>query len=839
MAGEKYYPPRIEGTLPPFYKETAEKIIIKVPYEMNSTVGSNTFKGFWIKIKSVQNNELIHTVFTQDFDNNVATFVINDPVVIQNNFQVVGQFFKIQMAYDSAEVGYYSTVGVAKYTTKPIVAIDKLSTNKKTNALYEYTGTYKNDDKTEKVYSYNFTIYDQNNEVYETSGELLHNHENNIQSDLSYDTFLSQKTLIENETYQIVYTITTINGLVISSPKYKIVQQSTVPPEKHIDVIATMNEENAYVAISLLGENNQYGLEGVAAGNFLISRASSKDNYTTWMEIDRFALYDEYPSKYNWKDFTIEHGYSYKYSLQQYNDNNKIYSNRILSNEITTNFEHIYLYDGKRQIKIKYNPKISSFKDTLLESKTNTLGGKYPYFFRNGNVSYKEFPISGLISYQSDEEQLFLKDEDMGLQDISHLKRGNILDDSIDAKIISNKQDRTINLVDYNIRAERIFKLKVLEFLNDGKPKLFKSPGEGNYIVRLMNSSLSPNDQLGRMLHTFSTTATEIDTVNNSTLNKYNFISITKPKNKMFKWKTVIIDSIEDIKVNIETQIDIQDSIYSIDCEDMLPGDKIKIQYNAAGTTTEIQIGATGCYHIDFNTPPKAISISSQTLQGQITYKYYDAGFNYFDTYKSIESDDIPVLQLRQGEGKGKEFCEYFTELNDIKHQITKYYFLNFTKSDLKDEVELERLVKEGELTEQEKRDYYKFWLNDEEFFVTDGGGYRIENLDYIPKIEVGKGVCLDASIQRRLIEYEAEYKHYNLSKIYDGTTKHLDSLKSLCNNRKDIYIDYLRHGDAKDHSYSSEYANELKESYEDCYKAYIKELELALKAEEEKEGIV
>jgi hypothetical protein len=64
------------------------------------------------------------------------------------------------MAYDSAEVGYYSTVGVAKYTTKPIVAIDKLSTDKKTNALYEYTGTYKNDDKTEKVYSYNFTIYD-------------------------------------------------------------------------------------------------------------------------------------------------------------------------------------------------------------------------------------------------------------------------------------------------------------------------------------------------------------------------------------------------------------------------------------------------------------------------------------------------------------------------------------------------------------------------------------------------------------------------------------------------------------------------------------------------------
>jgi hypothetical protein len=62
--------------------------------------------------------------------------------------------------------------------------------------------------------------------------------------------------------------------------------------------------------------------------------------------------------------------------------------------------------------------------------------------------------------------------------------------------------------------AERIFKMKVLDFLNDGKPKLFRSPSEGNYIVRLMNSSLSPDDKLSRMIHTFSTTATEIDEFN-------------------------------------------------------------------------------------------------------------------------------------------------------------------------------------------------------------------------------------------------------------------------------------------------------------------------------------
>ena len=59
----------------------------------------------------------------------------------------------------------------------------------------------------------------------------------------------------------------------------------------------------------------------------------------------------------------------------------------------------MFLSDGKKQLKIKYNPKVSSFKDTILEQKTDTIGGKYPFFFKNNQVRYKEIPISGLISY--------------------------------------------------------------------------------------------------------------------------------------------------------------------------------------------------------------------------------------------------------------------------------------------------------------------------------------------------------------------------------------------------------------------------------------------------------
>jgi hypothetical protein len=39
----------------------------------------------------------------------------------------------------------------------------------------------------------------------------------------------------------------------------------------------------------------------------------------------------------------------------------------------------------------------------------DTLGGKYPFIFRNGNVEYKEFSISGLLSLLSDDNGDFFQ----------------------------------------------------------------------------------------------------------------------------------------------------------------------------------------------------------------------------------------------------------------------------------------------------------------------------------------------------------------------------------------------------------------------------------------------
>ena len=101
--------------------------------------------------------------------------------------------------------------------------------------------------------------------------------------------------------------------------------------------------------------------------------------------------------------------------------------------------------------------------------------------------------------------ELFMSDDDIGVFDLDKLYRKSTPEKE---ELPSNLKTR--DLLYYNIAAERSFKLEALEWLTDGKPKLFRSPGEGNYIVRLLNTSLTPNDTVGRMLHTFNCTAYEI-----------------------------------------------------------------------------------------------------------------------------------------------------------------------------------------------------------------------------------------------------------------------------------------------------------------------------------------
>jgi hypothetical protein len=76
----------------------------------------------------------------------------------------------------------------------------------------------------------------------------------------------------------------------------------------------------------------------------------------------------------------------------------------------------------------------------------------------------------------------------------------------------------------YDYVYEREFRNLVSDFLYDGKPKLFKSPTEGNILIRITDVSMSPQQGLNRIIYSFSAQAYEIadNTIDN--YKKYNLL---------------------------------------------------------------------------------------------------------------------------------------------------------------------------------------------------------------------------------------------------------------------------------------------------------------------------
>lgn len=83
--------------------------------------------------------------------------------------------------------------------------------------------------------------------------------------------------------------------------------------------------------------------------------------------------------------------------------------------------------------------------------------------------------------------------------------------------------DKRMDSSDIIYMQEREFRRRVMDFLYDGQPKIFKSPTEGMIMVRITDINFSPRNELGRKIYDFSCTMTEIGEINTETLAKYNF----------------------------------------------------------------------------------------------------------------------------------------------------------------------------------------------------------------------------------------------------------------------------------------------------------------------------
>ena len=654
-------PPQIGNTVPAFFGSN-----IRVPFIMNRAVSITQVSTLAIIVKTVSTNREVEMKrkFADSYYYNDDQHCYIALFNTEGYEFTPGQYYKIQIACvdHAGEIGYYSSVGVIKCTTEPRVEIKDRGT---LNNTYEYTGLYsqKNGDITEKVYSYRFDLYDNMNTLIASSGDQLHNSSTDITSDESVDTWTIRKKLEPNLKYYIEYTITTLNGLTKSSGQQEIVEVSFEPPHINAELSAVSKPEDGYIDVKLIGNNSNRN----AHGDYILLRSSSEDNFDSWYELTRFQLQNWSPKSTEplCKDHTVSQGFSYRYAIQAYNSAGT-YSNRMLNREgvVPCDFEDAFLWDGKRQLKIRFNPKVSSFKSTVLESKTDTIGGKYPFIFRNGNVEYKEFQISGLLSLLSDENNLFLEKE----KDDENGRAASRL--STPAGWVDVK-DAGQWLTADNYRKERQFKLEVLAWLTNGQPKLFRSAAEGNYIVRLMNVSLTPNDTLGRMLHTFNCTAYEIADYNFENLQLYGF---TVPS--YIETRTMMqvgqIDLSKEIPSNMRgTSANVVKlpSAYMASITDAI-GLTMKATY-ANGATTDISVEGTYIFPQEVLRANPLVSLSSENWgSAKLAYAYYDTSLDSFSFIHKITTSD-KIIQIL-----GENNVNFINRLEDIRRKVGAFHYM-------------------------------------------------------------------------------------------------------------------------------------------------------------------
>lgn len=324
------------------------------------------------------------------------------------------------------------------------------------------------------------------------------------------------KTALEDIVDATAYLyITTINGYEIKQRMHIFVTSTGIEPLTKIANIE-VDEENGGFFITIKKKDLSSSVKKIK--KIIIKRTDSRTGFNIWENVHSFTI-DKSFINLDWEDLFIESGIWYKYSLiEQYTYD---FSKKQIYEEPVINiFEHLYILGAEEgtpiQLKVKYNPNISSYKKNLYEQKIETIGGKYPFIRRNGDTNYSSFSVSGLITYLSEEtleNNYYHSDnnnESFSNPDNLFISLNDLYGGEMQTQLYKDYNEKN-NISKYqDIILEREFRTKVIDFLTSKKAKILKTSQEGNFIVKLMNINLTPEEQLGRRIYSFSCEAIEI-----------------------------------------------------------------------------------------------------------------------------------------------------------------------------------------------------------------------------------------------------------------------------------------------------------------------------------------
>lgn len=373
----------------------------------------------------------------------------------------------------------------------------------------------------EYLKSYYITVLDKDNEVLFKT-EPQYTAYLTDKNDFSYilDTHESSKFPV-NQTYYLQLTFNTNNNYTFSKTySFSLIEYTTdfIPiwnfDTRTIFVHGTEEEEIITEEDGVISFTVDCG--NWTPGYLYIRRESSLDNFTSSELIACKGFLSGGEVSYSIKDDTVASLVAYRYSVQYQKLNNQ-WTTLKYSQVVYPKFHDILIKRGDRQLAIRYNAQVSSMTPVKTRVKIDTLGGKYPKFAENANLNYKQFTISGLITAESDFNRTFLDETSseykQNLQRYNEYMNGKTLtrNDTVVEKSYVTQSTKHDSYPWENWWWERVFREEVIDWLNDGEPKLWRSMPEGNMIVMFDGISLTPNAQLGRRTWNISATVYEVE----------------------------------------------------------------------------------------------------------------------------------------------------------------------------------------------------------------------------------------------------------------------------------------------------------------------------------------
>lgn len=567
MAKTNFYPPIMDTYLPAFLQTQKCKVYFTLSgYNKITEVG-----GLQVRITTQNSNTSVLSdsyatgimlVSASDIvlDTDLNKYYIEiSPKMIKNGSFTVDTYYKIQLRFVDTEANINSYLGkqndalsITKWLNantnhfsewsasafmKPISNFDiqlsgfsfSSATNKtqniKLNQLTEISGNLKfAKGKSEYLEWYRIKIYDYTNNsqgtLVEDSGDCIPTSTNTIFYICSFD-------FIAGTRYQLVFEVRTNNDY---EATYSSIFQIAKTQEISLNGSLYAEPEIEFGRIKITYVPNVAG--DLYSRNLILRKSSNQTSKYTedWVDVysiasvsnDNFSdvtIDGETVKGVVWYDYICEDGLIYNYKVQL-RDNNGVRTDMFPPSAtdfegetlVTSKMDDGFLCGNYRHLRIEYDPNIGSYQRKIPTSVLETLGSKYPFFKKNGSMDYHSFDISGTISYKMDHYGFD------GIPNDSINRNGDpVIDGSDTTLFIENHADIIPEGYEYslstnlNFCAERLFREEVMDFLYNGDVKMWKSASEGNHLIVLTDVTLSPKNEIGRIVFSFSATATEID----------------------------------------------------------------------------------------------------------------------------------------------------------------------------------------------------------------------------------------------------------------------------------------------------------------------------------------